>query len=226
MARYKPENESQAYRDLRQELVDAEIALKDQCEAVAGLRRRLRADTPVPDYVLLEGPRDLGAGDEPLRSVQLSGLFEEPQQPLMLMHFMYGKKQTKPCPMCTMWADGYDGVVPHLAQKMSFAVLIAGDVGAFRAFARERGWRNLRVLSAGESTIKTDLGFEDADGAQEPGVSVFTLGPNGQTYHFYSGGAMFGDGQFRGMDLLSPVWHFLDLTPQGRGDWLPSLTYD
>ena len=30
---------------------------------------------------------------------------------------------------------------------------------------------------------------------------------------------------FRGMDLLSPVWNFLDLTPAGRGDWFPGLSY-
>jgi predicted dithiol-disulfide oxidoreductase (DUF899 family) len=29
----------------------------------------------------------------------------------------------------------------------------------------------------------------------------------------------------RGIDLLAPVWHLLDLTPQGRGDWHPSLDY-
>jgi predicted dithiol-disulfide oxidoreductase (DUF899 family) len=27
------------------------------------------------------------------------------------------------------------------------------------------------------------------------------------------------------MDLLSPVWNFFDLTPDGRGDWMPSLVY-
>ncbi|MBG7605817.1 MAG: DUF899 family protein, partial [Actinobacteria bacterium] len=27
----------------------------------------------------------------------------------------------------------------------------------------------------------------------------------------------------RGMDLYNPVWHMLDLTPQGRGDWYASL---
>ncbi len=29
----------------------------------------------------------------------------------------------------------------------------------------------------------------------------------------------------RGIDLLAPVWHLLDLTPRGRGDWYPSLDY-
>jgi predicted dithiol-disulfide oxidoreductase (DUF899 family) len=29
----------------------------------------------------------------------------------------------------------------------------------------------------------------------------------------------------RGIDLLAPVWNFLDLTPKGRGDWYSSLAY-
>jgi predicted dithiol-disulfide oxidoreductase (DUF899 family) len=29
----------------------------------------------------------------------------------------------------------------------------------------------------------------------------------------------------RGIDLLSPVWNVLVLTPQGRGDWYPALGY-
>jgi len=28
------------------------------------------------------------------------------------------------------------------------------------------------------------------------------------------------------MDLLSPFWHFLDLTPEGRGDFMPQRAYD
>jgi predicted dithiol-disulfide oxidoreductase (DUF899 family) len=29
----------------------------------------------------------------------------------------------------------------------------------------------------------------------------------------------------RGIDLLTPIWHFMDLTPQGRGSWYASLGY-
>jgi predicted dithiol-disulfide oxidoreductase (DUF899 family) len=29
----------------------------------------------------------------------------------------------------------------------------------------------------------------------------------------------------RGIDLLVPVWHYLDLIPKGREGWYPSLTY-
>ena len=108
---------------------------------------------------------------------------------------------------------------------MNFAVLVAGDLENVRAFARERDWRNVRILSAGDSTIKTDLGFEDEDGGQLPGVSVFTL-VGGEPRHFYSGGAMMGGDHYRGMDLLTPVWNFYDLLPEGRGDWFPGLDYE
>jgi len=29
----------------------------------------------------------------------------------------------------------------------------------------------------------------------------------------------------RGIDLLAPIWHFMDLTPQGRGNWYANLDY-
>jgi predicted dithiol-disulfide oxidoreductase (DUF899 family) len=29
----------------------------------------------------------------------------------------------------------------------------------------------------------------------------------------------------QGIDLLSPVWHLLELTPQGRGEWYAGLDY-
>jgi len=36
---------------------------------------------------------------------------------------------------------------------------------------------------------------------------------------------MSADLEQRGIDLLCPTWHLLDLTPVGRGDWYASLTY-
>lgn len=219
-------NESAVYRAQRAELLAAEIALKDEIERVAALRRALPLDTQVEDYELEEIPAPLDAGDvAPRRRVRLSSLFEAPGDTLILLHFMFGKAQRSPCPMCTLWADGYDGIVPHLAQRVRFAVVIAGDVGAFRAFARERGWRNLRVLSSGDGALKRDFGFEDDAGAQQPGASVFRLGADGRPRHFYSVSALITPTQFRGMDLLTPFWSFLDLTPDGRGEFLPRLAY-
>jgi predicted dithiol-disulfide oxidoreductase (DUF899 family) len=219
--------ESAAYRTQRSELLAAEIALKDQIERVATLRRALPLDTAVDDYAFEEIAASLAAGEaEAPRHVRLSQLFDRPDQTLVLVHFMYGKQQTTPCPMCTLWADGYDGIVPHLRQRVSFVVAIAGDVGAFRRYARERGWRHLRVVSSAPSSIKVDLGFEDAEGRQKPGASVFRLGADGKVRHFTSVCALLTPDHFRGMDLLTPFWSFLDLTPEGRGDFLPKRSYD
>lgn len=223
---YRLPNESPDYRKQRDELLEAEIALRDQREKVAALRRALPRDTSVEtNYVLREMPGGLER-DGAVRDIKLSDLVAESDKPVVLLHFMHGKAQTSPCPMCTLFADGYDGAVPHLQQRANFAVLVAGDVAEFSAYARGRGWRNIRILSAADSSLKRDLGFENEDGSQNPGVSVFEKGEKGDARHFYSGGAMVQPGEFRGMDLLSPVWNFLDLTPEGRGDFMPSKSYD
>lgn len=84
----------------------------------------------------------------------------------------------------------------------------------------------MRLLSAGDSTCKYDLGSEESDGSQTEWISVFTQAGDGSIRHVYSKGAeMADDRRERGIDLLSPVWHLLDLTPNGRGDWYPSLSY-
>lgn len=212
------EAETPDARRLRNELLGAEIALRDHVERVAALRRALPA-TPIEDQAFEEVRGGLRT---PLR---LSELFERTDHTLILMHFMYGKKQEQPCPMCTLWADGYDGIVPHLRQRVSFAVLVAGDAGVFGDYARSRGWRNLRIVSAAASDLKRRLGFEEDDGAQSPGVSVFRRGAEGALLHHYSACALMAPGQLRGMDLLSPFWSFLDLTPEGRGDFMPKRSY-
>ena len=139
---------------------------------------------------------------------------------------MYGKEQTTPCPMCTMWIDGFNGVAHHLAQNVDFAVAAAADIAPLRTHARTRGWDRLRLLSCADNTFKYDLGSEDADGNQDATVSVFTLDPNGSPCHFYTAHpSMADDIDQRGLDLLSPLWHLLDLTPQGRDDWYAELDY-
>ena len=97
----------------------------------------------VSDYAFQEGPRGLGNGDEPVTTVRLGELFTAPDRPLVIYHFMYGKAQTTPCPMCTMWIDGFNGVAGHLAQNVDFAIAAAADPAALRAHARARGWARL-----------------------------------------------------------------------------------
>ncbi|MGA2562992.1 MAG: DUF899 family protein [Steroidobacteraceae bacterium] len=63
-------------------------------------------------------------------------------------------------------------------------------------------------------------------GGQDSTVSVFTRGAKGVLRHYYTAHPrMAPDIQQRGIDLLAPIWHFMDLTPQGRGNWYASLSY-
>ena len=218
-------NESAEYHARREELHLAEIDLMQRRECVAELRRRLPPGATVQDYVFQEGPADLNAGDSPTRSVRLSELFSGPRS-VVVYHFMYGKKQTNPCPMCTMWIDAFNGVGHHLAQNVDFVIAAAEDPPALRQHARNRRWHNLRLLSCGTSTFKYDLRSEDAEGNQDSTISVFTRDGDGTLRHVYSAHPwMAEDIKERGIDLLSPVYNLLDLTPQGRGDWYAKLTY-
>src|SRR5450631_3229088 len=121
-------SESSEYLAKREELRLAEVELMRQRERVAELRRNLPEGAPIQDYQFEEGPRDLNAGDAPVRTVRLSELFTKPNRSLVIYHFMFGKRQTKACPMCTAWLDGANGVAHHLAQNLDFAVVAATDV--------------------------------------------------------------------------------------------------
>ena len=103
-------NESSDYLARREQLRLAEIELMRQRERIAEMRRNLPQGAAVQDYPFEEGPRDLAAGDAPARTVRLSELFTKPNRSLIIYHLMYGKRQTKPCPMCTAWLDGANGV--------------------------------------------------------------------------------------------------------------------
>jgi predicted dithiol-disulfide oxidoreductase (DUF899 family) len=219
-------NESAEYLAKREQLRMAEIELIEYIEKVAALRRGLPQGATLPDYEFVEGPENLGAGDEPVNTMKLSDLFTSVDRPLVIYQMMYGKKQTKPCPMCTMWIDGYNGVAQHIGQNIDFAIVAAADPKLLREHARLRGWNKLRLLSAGSNTFKYDLGSEDSEGGQDSTLSVFTKDADGTVRHFYSAHPrMAPEIKERGIDLLSPVWNLMDLTPGGRGDWYASLAY-
>jgi len=86
-------NESAPYRDARNKLLDAEIALRAQIEAVAAQRRALPPGGKVPqDYVF----ERIGASAMP-EQVHLSDLFGK-HDTLILYSFMYGPERETPCP--------------------------------------------------------------------------------------------------------------------------------
>ena len=219
-------NESEEYLAKREQLRLAEIELMEHRERVAALHRELPKGAALLDYEFSEGPTDLNAGDEGMRMLKLSELFTGAGRPLVIYHLMYGKKQCTPCPMCTLWIDGYNGVAQHIAQNVDFVIVAAAELKALRHHGRARGWHNLRLLSAESNAFKFDLGSEDAEGGQDSAISVFTKDEDNTVRHSYTAHPRMGPKiKERGIDLLSPVWNLMDLTPGGRGEWYPSLAY-
>ncbi|HXY32557.1 MAG TPA: DUF899 family protein [Candidatus Methylomirabilis sp.] len=221
--------ESTAYRSARDDLLEAEIALRRHIEQVAALRRRLPLGGAVAkDYVFDEAkdPND-AAGSRPVR---LAELFRPGLDTLALYSFMYGPKMKQACPMCTSMLDGLNASAPHIEQRVNLAVAAKSPLPRIREHAASRGWRNLRLLSSAGNSYTLDYHGEDAAGNQLAMMNIFVR-RDGTIYHqwatelFFTGGEPGMDA--RHVDMLWPVWNLFDLTPEGRGtDWYPRLRYD
>ncbi|MEL6891646.1 MAG: DUF899 family protein [Actinomycetota bacterium] len=197
------------------ELRAAERDLMLQRERVAEQRRALPVAGVGEDYEFEE----LVAGA--VRPVRLSELFTAPDRTLIVYHFMYGKRQESPCPMCSAWADGWNAVSGQLARRVDLVIAVAAPIDDWSKVVERRGWTELRHVSAAPSSFKVDVGGEDADGNQSPFISTWTLDADGRPRQRYGGAARYDDEHWRGLDLLSPIWHLLDLCPEGRGDFMP-----
>ena len=142
---------------------------------------------------------------------------------------MFGPQMPAPCPMCTSMLDGLDAQAPHVTQRVNVAVVAKSPIARIREFARDRGWRHLRLLSSAANTYNRDYHGETDDGAQMPMMNVFTR-RKGRIYHTWASEMLFvppdrgQDG--RHVDSIWPLWNVLDLTPEGRGKtWYPKLRY-
>ena len=217
--------ESADYRRARDELLQAEIELRRQEEAVAAKRRELPlGGAPPTDYVF-------DGADGPVR---LSELFADGKDTLFLYSFMFipgeqGLPLEGPCPSCTSIVDALDGEIPHIVQRVNVAVSAKAPLDQFQAHAKRRGWRHARLLSSAGSTYNVDYGAEAPDGSQLPIATVFTR-RGVRIHHFWSSelfAAPTDPGQHpRHVDFMWPVWKVLDVTPEGRGtDFHPNLEY-
>ncbi len=218
-------NESQEYREARNELLEAEDALRAQVECVAGLRRSLPLGGEVDqDYRFEErGPRG-GA-----RKVGLEDLFGTSQNSLLIYGFMFGPEMEQACPMCTSFLDSLNGAAPHIGQRMSLAVSARSPIDRLADFGEGRGWKNLRLISAAGNTYQYDYLAEGEDHSQWPMANVFVR-REGRIHHFWGSELLFRPyptGNTRHIDPLWPLWSVLDLIPEGRGkDWYPALEYE
>lgn len=176
-------------------------------DRIAGLREEIRklqaAVEPheVEDYVL---ETESGA-------VSLSTLFGDKDE-LIVIHNM-----GRSCRYCTLWADGFNGVYEHLADRAAFVVTSPDPPAVQRGFAAGRGWR-FPMASHDGTRFATDMGYGSEAEGWAPGVSVFRR-RDGHIVRVSDTALGPGD------DFCS-VWHFLDLLPGGAGDWEPRYRYN
>jgi len=183
------------------EIDELEYQLQDVKRKLAELRRQ-RPREEVRDYQLLNSEG---------REASLSSLFGD-KSSLILVHNM-GRN----CSFCTMWADGFTGLLPHLESRAAFVLTSPDKPEAQKEFVQARGW-NFPVYSTAGTSFTADMGFDDEKEGLMPGVSVFTK-EDGKIYRVSR--AEFGPG-----DNFCAVWHFFDLLPEGIKGWEPKLSYE
>ena len=231
-------NESAEYRAARNALLEDEIALRRQIEAVAAKRRALPPGGQVrEDYVF----ERIGADEMP-EKVKLSALFGD-HASVILYSFMYGPDRVEPCPGCTHMLDAIEGSARHVGQRVPLFVVAKSPIARLVAWAARRGWRHLALLSTAGNRYDADYfgdtsalspahrkehGMKDGENWDETIFNVFRK--DGDTIrHFWGGEMSFAPsdpGQHhRAGDLVDPLWGLLDMTPEGRGDFFPKLRY-
>jgi len=160
--------------------------------------RKASPGTPVADYAFETdaGPTTLGK------------LFGERRHLLAIHNMGQG------CRYCTLWADGFNGLLPHLESAVA-VVLVSKDPPAVQcAFAGSRGWR-FRLASHGGGDYIREQGAFGAD--NYPGAVMYER--DGDAI-LRKNACVFGPG-----DMFCAAWGLLGLAGLGEADWTPRYRY-
>ncbi len=236
--------ESAAYRAARERLLEEEVALRRAMEAVAAARRALPPGGVVPEDYAFDGR----ASDGRVQTVRLSELFAPGIDSLVIYSFMFPRdpgdarplaasghaaalpRSEAPCPSCTALLDQLDGAALHAKERVGFAAVAKTSIENLLAFAEDRGWRHLQLLSSRRNTFNRDYHGETAEGHQRPMVNVFHR--EGATIRHFWGSELLYAPTDPGQDprhagTLEPLWNMFDLTRDGRPrGWDEQLQYD
>ena len=161
-------NESEAYRNARNELLQAELELRAHVEKVAQQRRNLSLGGLLKeDYIFEE------LVDNEVRTVTVLGSYlSQRKDTLFLYSFMYAPTMKAACPMCTALLDGLDGQITHLKQQINVAVVAKHSLEKIHEHAQSRGWSNFRLLSSAKNSYNADY-FGEQDGGQISNANIF-----------------------------------------------------
>lgn len=207
-----------AWLAARRQLLIEEKELTRLRDRIAAARRALTWRKVEKDY-RFEGPE---GSDLPF-----AALFGGKRQ-LLVYHFVFAPESDGPSPTCAFWADGFNGVGPHLEARNTRLVAVSrAPREKLAAAARRLGW-TFPWYSAGDGPFNYDMHvsfrpdevFEGGvvrynyaplvtNQTDLPGVSAYIQEPDGAIYRTYTAYA-------RGLDLINPAYQLLDLTPLGR----------
>jgi len=155
--------------------------------------------TEVPDYRFASGSGE----------VSLLELFAG-RDTLLAIHNM-----GQGCRYCTVWADGFNGFLPHLENAMSVVLLSKDPPELQRRFANERGWRFRLASHGGGDYIREQTVADGQD--NYPGAVVYKR-EGDKVLRFNA--CVFGPG-----DLYCSLWSLLALAGMGAQDWTPQYSY-
>ena len=185
---------------------DTAKKLADYRRQIADVRAKMREAQAAAEPQEVEDYR-LATADG---SVRLSELFGK-HADLIVIHNMGTS-----CAYCTLWADGYKGIYPHLADRAGFVISSPDPPAAQQKFAASRGWR-FPMMSHQGTSFAADMGYRSSEGGWMPGISVFRREGNRIL--------RVADTPLHPGDDYCALWHMFDLLQGGPGDWAPKFKY-
>ena len=209
----------------RSEWLTARKALLAREKELTRLRDQIAAERRALPWVRIEKPY-VFEGER--GKTALAELFDGRSQ-LLVYHFMYPASWEAGCKSCSFWADGYDGIQPHLAARdVTLVAISIAPLAKLTAFRKRMGWSFPWVSSAANDfnrdfavsftpeelasrVLVYNFGTAPFGVEEAPGISVFARNPSGEIFHTYSCYS-------RGLDMLNPTYQLLDLVPKGRDE--------
>ncbi len=185
---------------------DTAVTLAAYRTQIAELRQKMRdaqssvEPEPVRDY-------EFSTIEGPVRLLQLFGA----KRDLFVIHNM-----GRSCPHCTLWADGFNGIYQHIADRAAFVLASPDPPDVQQSFSAGRFWRFPMVSHQG-SSFAADMGYRARDGGWLPGVSV--LRRDGDRI------LRVADTGFEPTDDFCTLWHLFDLLPEGTAGWRAKFSY-
>lgn len=149
----------------RLELLDAEKALTRQSDELARRRQAL-------PWVKVDKAYRFDTADGP---ATLADLFQGRSQ-LLVYHFMFGPDYSAGCPSCSAIADGFDGIVVHLANHdVTLCAVSRAPLEKLQAYQRRMGWR-FPWASSKDSDFNFDFNVAFTQEQQRVGAIDYNYG--------------------------------------------------